>query len=140
MTPERFRTIVAAYGADARRWPDAERAAAQSWASAHRVEADALLAQAEPLDAWLDSHAVAPPARALFDRIAASAPARHPFWRRGRVWWSGVAFAGAGVAGGLIGAFAVSLSMVTAAAPPAHHGAPWLDTGFGSPVSDWSEE
>lgn len=32
MTPERFRTIVAAYGADARRWPDGERAAAEAWA------------------------------------------------------------------------------------------------------------
>jgi hypothetical protein len=192
MTPERFRTIVDAYGADARRWPEAERAAAQAWASAHRIEADAIFAESAPLDAWLDGHVVAPPPRALFDGIVASAPARPPegraalpwggvaqrqegttsaparppegraalpwggvaqrqegttsaparppFWRRGRVWWSSVVFAGVGVAGGFVGAFAVSLYMVTTVAPPVHQDAPWLDTGFGNPVSDWSEE
>ncbi|OZI66892.1 hypothetical protein [Bordetella genomosp. 11] len=140
MTPERFRTIVDAYGADVRRWPEAERAAAQAWASAHRIQADRILAQAAPLDAWLDSHAVAPPARAMFDRIVAGAPARHPFWRRSRVWWSSAVFAGVGAAGAFAGACAVSLSMMVAAAPPPHHDAPWLETGFGSPVADWSEE
>ncbi|AOB32702.1 hypothetical protein AKI39_21090 [Bordetella sp. H567] len=140
MTPERFRTIVEAYGAESRRWPEAERASALSWASAHPTEADAIVAEAAPLDAWLDSRAVAPPARAVFDRIVASAPVRHSFWRRWRLWWSSAVFAGVGVAGGFVGAFAVSLFLVTAAVPPAHHDAPWLDTGFGEPLSDWSEE
>lgn len=142
MTPERFRIIVDAYGADARRWPEAERAAAQAWASGHRMEAAAIFAESAPLDAWLDSHAVAPPVSGLFERIVATAPARarRSFWRRGRVWWSSMVFAGVGVAGGFAGAFAVSLYMVTAVAPPVHHEAPWLDTGFGNPVSDWSEE
>ena len=31
MTSERFLALVAAYGADARRWPEAERAAAQAF-------------------------------------------------------------------------------------------------------------
>ena len=34
MTSERFLALVAAYGADARRWPEAERAAAQALAAA----------------------------------------------------------------------------------------------------------
>ncbi|HTK00423.1 MAG TPA: hypothetical protein VL522_12420 [Bordetella sp.] len=149
MTPERFRTIVDAYGTDSRRWPEAERAAARAWASAHRMEADAIFAESAPLDAWLDGHVVTPPARALFDGIVASAPrqegttsapARPAFWRRGRVWWSSMVFAGVGVAGGFVGAFAVSLYMVTTVAPPVHRDAPWLETGFGNPVSDWSEE
>jgi hypothetical protein len=140
MTPERFRTIVDAYGADSHRWPAAERAAAQTWASTHRIEADTILRESAPLDAWLDSHAVAAPARALFDRIVAGAPVRLSPWRRARVWWSGAVFAGVGVAGGFVGAFAMSLYMMTAAAPPIQHEAPWLDTAFGNPVSDWSEE
>ncbi|HDR9752247.1 TPA: hypothetical protein QDC30_004314, partial [Burkholderia aenigmatica] len=53
MTPERFRTIVAAYGSDARRWPDGERAAAEAWARAHPGDALAALDDAAELDAWL---------------------------------------------------------------------------------------
>ena len=33
MTSERFLALVAAYGADARRWPEAERAAARAFAA-----------------------------------------------------------------------------------------------------------
>jgi hypothetical protein len=61
MTPERFRAIVDAYGAHARRWPEAERAAAIEWATQHRAQADALLADAAQLDAWLESDTVAAP-------------------------------------------------------------------------------
>ncbi|ARP80138.1 hypothetical protein CAL12_04385 [Bordetella genomosp. 8] len=138
MTPERFQAIVQAYGADARRWPEAERAGAQAWASGHPVAADAILAAAAPLDAWLDGDTVSPPDRSLFDRIVASAPAR-PLWRRARLWWSGAVFAGVGVAGGCVGAFAVSFYMLTAV-PAMHADAPWMETGFSSPLSDWSEE
>jgi len=37
MTPERFHTIVAAYGADAQRWPRDERNDALEWARVHRA-------------------------------------------------------------------------------------------------------
>lgn len=139
MTPERFQAIVDAYGADARRWPEGERAAAQDWAARHPVAADAMLETSLPLDAWLDSAVQATPPRALFERIVASAPARRSLWRRGAVWWSGAVFAGAGVAGGVVGAFAMSMYLV-AAAPAVHADSPWLETGFSNPVSDWSEE
>ncbi|WP_454688678.1 hypothetical protein [Achromobacter aloeverae] len=162
MTPERFRTIVEAYGAEPRRWPAAERVAAQAWAAAYPAESGSMLAGAASLDAWLSEDKVAAPDGALFDRILAGGlpgqamppvdaappraaksgqparPTRRGSWR-GRFWWPGVALAGVGVAGGYAGALAVSLSMVTTALPPGHD-EPWLTTGFGNPVVDWSEE
>ncbi|HDR9658514.1 TPA: hypothetical protein QDC32_004471, partial [Burkholderia stabilis] len=69
MTPERFRTIVAAYGSDARRWPDGERAAAEAWARANPRDALLALDDAADLDAWLSYDMVAPPAPALVERI-----------------------------------------------------------------------
>lgn len=173
MTPDRFRTIVDAYGAEPRRWPATEQAAAQAWVAAHPAEADAILAAAAPLDAWLAQDAIAAPDTALFARVLASAPSPAPPaqalqaaqapaaqasqaaplappawagqpsprspWRRGRVWWSSVVLAGIGLAGGYAGALAVSLSMVTTTLPSAHD-EPWMTTGFGAPVADWSEE
>ena len=96
MTPERFRTIVAAYGSDARRWPDGERAAAEAWARAHPGDALAALDDAAELDAWLANDTVAPPAPALVERIVATASGARARRRRGTVWWSGAAFAGVG--------------------------------------------
>ncbi|AIO70316.1 hypothetical protein [Burkholderia oklahomensis] len=135
MTPERFRRIVAAYGADARRWPDGERAAADAWARAHRDEAAAALAGAAVLDAWLARDAVAPPAPALVEQIVATAPVRRLFWRRGRFWWSGAAFAGVGLAGAVAGAIAVSMLML--GSPPPHD-ATSMTTSFGGSGADWS--
>jgi len=162
MTPERFRAIVDAYGADARHWPEAERAAASAWAAQHRSEADALLAQAAQLDAWLASDAAATdlaPDAALIERVVASAPAnrqpRQPHQPRrarrlslawpvgglGRVgwWWSGAAFAGVGLIGGLAGAFAVSFFLVTGNPSPGPESS-YLTTGFGGTAADWSDE
>src|ERR1700691_1773901 len=113
MTPERFRTIVDAYGADPRRWPDEERAAAESWADLHRIEADDVLAESGSLDAWLADHTVAPPERELVERIVAAAPTRRREKHRVRLWWQGAAFAGIGLAGGLAGAFAVPFFFLT---------------------------
>jgi hypothetical protein len=152
MTPERFHAIVDAYGADARHWPDAERAAASAWADAHRSEADALLAQAAQLDAWLASDAAATPDAALVERVVRSAPGRRKSrrwsWlaplagngsRRGGWWWSGAAFAGVGVIGGLAGAFAVSFFLVTGTPSPGPESS-YLTTGFGGTAADWSGE
>ncbi|KWF71158.1 hypothetical protein [Burkholderia pseudomultivorans] len=138
MTPERFRTIVAAYGADARRWPDGERAAAEAWARAHPADALAALDDAAELDAWLARDSVAPPAPALVERIVATAPAPHRARRRGRVWWSGAAFAGVGLAGALAGAVVVSMLML-GSAPPVHEPG-YLTTTFGGPGIDGSDE
>ncbi|MCA8273949.1 hypothetical protein LGN17_15770 [Burkholderia sp. AU30280] len=138
MTPERFRTIVAAYGSDARRWPDGERAAAEAWARAHPGDALAALDDAAELDAWLANDTVAPPAPALVERIVATAPAPQRARRRGAVWWSGAAFAGVGLAGALAGAVAVSMLML-GSVPPSHEPG-YLTTTFGGPSVDWSDE
>ena len=139
MTPERFRTIVAAYGSDARRWPQGERAAAEAWAQAHPRDALAALDDAAELDAWLTQDTVAPPAPALVERIVASAPAPQRARRRGKVWWSGAAFAGVGLAGALAGAVAVSMLML-GSAPIAQHEPGYLTTTFGGPSIDGGDE
>ncbi|MBR8128070.1 hypothetical protein [Burkholderia ambifaria] len=139
MTPERFRTIVAAYGSDARRWPQDERAAAEAWAQAHPRDALAALDDAAELDAWLMQDTVAPPAPTLVERIVASAPAPQRARRRGKVWWSGAAFAGVGLAGALAGAVAVSMLML-GSAPIAQHEPGYLTTTFGGPSFDGGDE
>ncbi|MFP3506044.1 hypothetical protein [Burkholderia sp. SIMBA_062] len=139
MTPERFRTIVAAYGSDARRWPQDERAAAEAWAQAHPRDALAALDDAAELDAWLMQDTVAPPRPALVERIVASAPAPQRARRRGSVWWSGAAFAGVGLAGALAGAVAVSMLML-GSAPIAQHEPGYLTTTFGGPSIDGGDE
>ncbi|CAD6519173.1 hypothetical protein ACFQ3P_07965 [Paraburkholderia sabiae] len=151
MTPERFRAIVDAYGADARNWPADERAAASAWAEQHRGEADALLAEAAQLDMWLASDTVAAPDPAFVERVVASAPVRRrrPRWlpltwpgsrsRRAGLWWSGAAFAGVGLIGGLAGAFAVSFFLVTGNPSPGPESS-YLTTGFGGTAADWSGE
>ncbi|AIO39883.1 hypothetical protein DM40_4502 [Burkholderia cenocepacia] len=139
MTPERFRTIVAAYGSDARRWPQAERAAAEAWAHAHPRDALEALDEAAELDAWLMQDTVAPPAPALVERIVATAPVPQRARRRGRVWWSGAAFAGVGLAGALAGAVAVSMLML-GSAPIVQHEPVYLTTTFGGPSIDGADE
>lgn len=140
MTPERFRTIVDAYGADPRRWPHEERAAAEDWADLHRIEAAAVLAESASLDAWLTSHTIAPPARSLIDRIVATAPVRRPPKPRTRLWWQGAAFAGIGLAGGLAGAFVVSFFVLTGTPPQVHEVSAELTSSFGGSSADWSGE
>jgi hypothetical protein len=139
VTPERFRAIVDAYGADPRRWPEAERAQAREWAALHRGEAEAVLAEATCIDAWLGSAAVAPPDDVLHRRIVASAPGRRRLRQPARVWWSGVAAAGIGLAGGLAGALAVSFFVLTGR-PPAAPDSAYLTTSFGGSAVDWSGE
>ena len=73
MDRARFEAIVEAYGADAKRWPEAERAAALVYAA--RPEAQAILAEARALDAMLDETADASPASlGLRRRALAGAP------------------------------------------------------------------
>jgi hypothetical protein len=169
MTPERFHTLVEAWGADPRRWPQAERADALAWARTHRAEADAALEAALELDAWLARDMVAPPSRALVEQIVASAPVPAPQQRpvradasskRRRFWWSGAAFAGAGLAGAVAGALAMSLMLLghpaasaygphgafesrDAARDAAHeftHESSYLGSSFGDAGDDGSDE
>ena len=73
MTPERFLALVAAYGADARRWPEAERAAARAFMAAKPDAAAPALAEADAADALLHASRVAHPSKVLRDRVIASA-------------------------------------------------------------------
>lgn len=110
MTAERFLALVAAYGADARRWPEAERAAAQAFAVAEPERARAALADADATDALLCASRAAPPSMPLRDRVIASAAdAGLKAKRAGRAWldrltWAfGAGWAAAACAGVVAG-------------------------------------
>ncbi|MDX2275352.1 MAG: hypothetical protein NW206_07855 [Hyphomonadaceae bacterium] len=82
MNAERFKAIVEAYGADEKRWPEAERSAAMAFAA--RPEAQKLLAEARALDALLDASEDTEPVSLGFVRSAISAaPANLAFARGG---------------------------------------------------------
>lgn len=111
----RFATLIAAYGAEPRRWPDEERDAAQAFARAD-ARAAALLDGAADLDDLLSTHRVARPSAALHVAVLAAAPRRPPFLAQARVWWTMLALGLAGAGGALAGSAATA-----ALAPvPAH--------------------
>ncbi|MBL8560014.1 MAG: hypothetical protein JNM47_14920 [Hyphomonadaceae bacterium] len=53
MSRTRMQAILDAYGADARRWPAEERAAAEAWAAAHGDDFATMAREAQALDAAL---------------------------------------------------------------------------------------
>ena len=73
MTAERFLALAAAYGADRRRWPEGDRAAAEAFASAHPDLARPVLAEADALDALLHGSPTPQVSTALRDRVLAAA-------------------------------------------------------------------
>lgn len=83
MNLERFAALIEAYGTDPRRWPAAERLAAQSLLAAS-AEAQRLVREAETFDALLAMPLPSiEPSAALRSRIMAQLPARPkaPGWR-----------------------------------------------------------
>jgi hypothetical protein len=87
MTAERFLALVAAYGADRRRWPEGERAAAEAFAAAHADVAGPAMAEADAIDALLHRSPTPQVSMALRDRVlAAAATAGGKAGRTGRVW------------------------------------------------------
>lgn len=98
MTAERFLALVAAYGADARRWPEAERAAAAAFAEARPDVARAALAEADAVDTLLHASKAPAASASLRDRVIASAAhAGLKVRRQGRRWLDRLALAlGAG--------------------------------------------
>jgi hypothetical protein len=97
MDRARFEAIVAAYGADPRRWPEGERAAAEAFGRSDRAAARLLDAE-WALDSLLLGHRVADPSPALAARILADRP-RHAPWSRARLWWSALLLGLAGASG-----------------------------------------
>ncbi|MDI7775361.1 hypothetical protein [Asticcacaulis sp. EMRT-3] len=70
MDETRFAAILAAYGAEARRWPQAEREAALAFMQAHADLADGLLAEARATDGLLGGVSLAEHVRAEADQAA----------------------------------------------------------------------
>lgn len=75
MTPERFEALIAAYGAEPRRWPEAERAAASALLDADARMREAL-ARERRLDVLLDGAATPRATPALIAHLS-SVPRRH---------------------------------------------------------------
>jgi hypothetical protein len=73
MDRERFEQLLEAYGADPRRWPADERAAAEAFAAQNADAANALR-EARALDAALDQGRAVPDTTGLAARILAHAP------------------------------------------------------------------
>lgn len=98
MTAERFLALIEAYGADARRWPDAERAAALAFAEARPDVARAALVEADAVDALLQGARTPAVSASLRGRVIASAAqAGLKARREGRRWLDRLALAlGAG--------------------------------------------
>ena len=98
---ERFEHLVDAYGADPRRWPEAERAAAEVFLSGSEA-ARALVEGAARLDALLATAPALEPSELLVHRVLRAAPVR-----RTRIdgfgWASGAGWAAAAAAGVLVG-------------------------------------
>lgn len=107
MTPARFIALTEAYGADRRRWPEAERAMADTFAVQQPELARQALADADDLDALLFASRPLQPSAALRDRVIAAATVRpaHRTWmnRLGLAMGAGWAAAAcAGVVAGVI--------------------------------------
>jgi hypothetical protein len=74
MTLDRFEDLAGLYGLDLTTWPVAERGAAQAFMAANPEPARNALAQANALNALLDSAREAGPDASLFEAVIASAP------------------------------------------------------------------
>jgi len=104
----RFEALAEAYGADRRRWPAAERDAAEVFVSAHAEVARAILAQADVLDDLLFAAPAAVPSEALRRAVLAAAPKARPE-RPGLLFWlSGAGMATAAVVGVIVGTSAAA--------------------------------
>lgn len=115
MTSERFLALIAAWGADARRWPEGERAQAAAFAAANPEVARAALAEADAIDSLLHQSRAVQPSMALRDRVIASAAeAGLKARREGRRWLDrlGLAF-GAGWAVAACAGVAAGVMMTT---------------------------
>jgi hypothetical protein len=78
MDATRFEELATAYGADVRRWPEADRASAWAFAAAEPTAVERVLAEAAALDALLAAAPAPIPGQALRDAVLASAPRPRP--------------------------------------------------------------
>ncbi|WP_029415933.1 hypothetical protein [Brevundimonas bacteroides] len=109
MNADRMRELAEAWGGDLRRWPAAERSAAEDFAATRPEAADRALFEARQLDAALDAAPRVVVSTALSDRVIASAQgaglkarAAWPGLRR-LLWIGGASWAAAACAGVMFG-------------------------------------
>jgi hypothetical protein len=115
MTPDRFNALIDAYGADARRWPVSERAAAEAFLATAPEAARAALAEADEIDALLHGSKAPVVSMALRDRvIAAAAESGLKAGRTGRRWLDRIFLvAGAGWAAAACAGVVAGLGLTT---------------------------
>lgn len=138
MEAERFAALADAYGGQLQRWPQAERAAAQRFASTDAGRT--ILRRAGTLDSILDGYRTASPAPTLYAAALRAAELNVVRRRRRRVWWLGLGLAGAGLAG--VAAGLATVTIVTLEAQPEHYALDANATAFGDtgPDADAAEE
>ncbi len=138
MDEDRFERLLAAYGAEAARWPEAERLAALRYLAATPA-AHARRAEARRLDQRLDAWSLAVPPAGLAAGVVASARLARIFRPR-TLWLSAAGLAAASVVGLVVGAGVANTAQkpqptsdpaVTAALDGASEFTPSLDAGQG---------
>lgn len=106
MDEKRFQALLAAYGADAARWPQPERAAAIQFAQTH-TDAAAWIARARQLDNALGELADYSSSENLRERILLHAQRQHQikphYWPFKSVWRPAVGLAASLLLGVLFG-------------------------------------
>ncbi|NEI71943.1 hypothetical protein GR212_20365 [Rhizobium lusitanum] len=107
MNAERFETLVAAYGGDIGRWPQAERAAARNFAKS--PGASQALARAAGLDALLDTYVVKHSDAGLEEKVLAKLARRLTIRNWFRFGSAGIGLVGVGIAGALAGSIAIAV-------------------------------
>jgi len=113
MDADRFNTLAAAYGGDLRRWPEAERAAAEDFRRRQPEAARTMLEEAADLDFALDAWRVAAPSAALREAVLAAAPKPRTRRRGLGLWLSGAGFAAAATVAGVVVGVAASNAAVS---------------------------
>ena len=115
MDADRLKYLAGAYGADMRRWPEADRAAGQAMAAHDRQAVDRILLEARQLDAVLDrappiavSHELREQVIALAAAQGLGRPRRLRFSFDPMTWLSGAGMAAAVMAGVMVGLNAVT--------------------------------
>jgi len=115
ITQGRLLEIIAAYGADPRRWPEAERSEAEALL-ARSEPARAALAEARALDGLLDGlPALAPEIAASTLAARAIAAGQRPLARPARGGWLWLAPSAAGLAAAALAGFFIGWAEVDAA-------------------------
>jgi hypothetical protein len=130
MTSERFAELVEIYGAEPRRWPQAQRQAAIAFTEDHPGETATILETARKLDEALARYVVPGPSTKLIRMVMESAPSIQAAARRVRLWRQGASFAAVGLAGALAGALAIAVLVPMSSSPRNEDGGAYAVTAF----------